>query len=182
MKIQIIFGSTREGRRGERVAHWIFNLAKQRKDLEIDLIDLKEWNLPFYNDPLEASDGEYSYDYTKKWSKKITEGDGFILVTPEYNHGYPAPLKNALDLLYKEWNKKPVAFVSYGGSTGGARAVEQLKPVVLELQMVPIYEAVHLVRFSRLFDEQNNLTEERFNNSANKLLDSLTNWVSKLKF
>ena len=181
MKIQIIFGSTREGRQGEKVAKWVLGLAKQRKDVESEYIDLKQWNLPFYNDPNEASSGIYSYDYTKKWSRKISEGDGYIIVTPEYNHGYPAPLKNALDLLYKEWDGKPVAFISYGGSVGGARAVEQLKSVVLELGMVPIYGAVHLVRFSRLFDEQGNLIESRFETSANKLLDSLMNWVNKLK-
>lgn len=174
MKIQIIFASTREGRKGEKVARWIEGLAKKRKEFETEFIDLKEWNLPFYNDPNEPSDGIYSYDYTKKWSKKISQGDWYIIVTPEYNHGYPAPLKNALDLLYQEWNGKPVAFVSYGGSAGGARAVEQLKPVVLELDMKPIYYAVHLVRFYRIFDENGNLTEDLYNKSVGKLLDALT--------
>lgn len=181
MKIQIIFGSTRDGRKGEVVANWIYGLTKQRKDVDFEYIDLKEWNLPFYNDPINPSSGEYSYTYTKKWSAKIAEGDGYIIVTPEYNHGYPASLKNALDLLYKEWNGKPVAFVSYGGSAGGARAVEQLRQVVLELQMIPIYEAISLVRFFKLFDEQGNLLEDRYNLSANNLLDSLIKWVKKLK-
>lgn len=181
MKIQIIFASTRDGRQGEKVAKWVLSLAKQKKDVEFEYIDLKQWNLPFYNDPIEPSEGKYSYDYTKKWSEKISEGEGYIIVTPEYNHGYPAPLKNALDLLYKEWNKKPVAFVSYGGSAGGARAVEQLKQVVLELQMVPIYEAVHLYRFFNLFDEEGNLKEERFQKAADKLLDSLIHWVEVLR-
>ena len=116
-KIQIILGSTREGRNGEKVFKWITEIAKKNKNFEIETIDLKEWNLPMFNDPKPPFMGEYSYDYTKKWSKKISEGDGYVIVTPEYNHGYSAALKNALDHLYKEWNNKPVAFVSYGGSS-----------------------------------------------------------------
>ncbi len=179
MKIQIIFGSTREGRKGEMIFRWIGDLAKQRKDFETELIDLRDWELPFLNDPKNPSSGEYSYDYTKKWSAKVAEADGYIIVTPEYNFGYPAVLKNALDLLYKEWNGKPVAFVSYGASAGGSRAVEQLKQVALGLKMLPIYEAVHIVRFYKAFDEQGNLTEIFYNDIANKLLDSLTSWIKK---
>lgn len=179
MKIQIIFGSTREGRRGEMIFNWFADLAKERKDFETETIDLRDWNFPFFNDPKNPSSGEYSYDYTKKWAAKIAEADGYIIVTPEYNFGYPAVLKNALDLLYKEWNGKPVAFVSYGSSAGGSRAVEQLKQVALGLKMLPIYETVHIVRFFKAFDEKGNLTENFYNDLANKLLDSLTTWIQK---
>ncbi len=182
-KIQIIFGSTREGRKGEVVATWVKNLTEKFSEAEFEFIDLRDWELPYYNDPNLASTGEYSYNYTKKWSEKISEGDGYLIITPEYNHGYPAVLKNALDLLYKEWNKKPVAFVSYGGSAGGARAVEQLRHVVIELDMVPVREAVHLIRFIRSFDENGKLKEADtfYNDLANKMLDSLVWWAKILK-
>jgi len=143
-KIQIIIGSVREGRLGDKVAHWILELAGKRKDFQAELIDLKEWNLPMFNDPQSPAAGKYSYDSTIKWSKKISEGDAYILVTPEYNHGYPAPLKNALDLLYREWHGKPIGFVSYGGVSAGIRAVEQLKQVVLGLGMVPSHDEVNI--------------------------------------
>ena len=97
-----------------------------------------------FNDPQSPASGNYSYDYTKKWSKKISEGDAYILVTCEYNHGYPASLKNALDHLSREWNGKPVGFVSYGGISGGIRATEQLKQVVLELKMLPFHDEINI--------------------------------------
>lgn len=181
MKIQVILGSTRDGRRGGMVANWVNGLAKARTDAEFEFIDLKEWNLPFYNDPKNPSTGEYSFDYTKKWSEKISEGDGYLIITPEYNHGYPAPLKNALDLLYKEWNNKPIAFVSYGGSAGGARAVEQLKQVAVELEMVPLQMGVSLIRFPQFFDEQGNIKDPVMNDRVNKLFDELIKWTENLK-
>jgi NAD(P)H-dependent FMN reductase len=158
-KIQIIIGSTREGRSGDKVAKWIFGLAEKRKDFKAELIDLKEWNLPFFNDPNSPASGNYSYDYTKKWSKKISEGDAYILVTPEYNHGYPASLKNALDHLSREWNGKPVGFVSYGGISAGTRAVQQLKQVALELRMIPSHDEVNIPFIWQAFDADGNLKD-----------------------
>lgn len=181
LKIQVIFGSTRDGRKGEKVAQWIYKLAKARKDWEVELVDLKEWNLPFFNDPKTPGSGEYSFDYTKRWSAKISEADGFVIVTPEYNHGYPASLKNALDLLYDEWNKKPVGFISYGGLAGGARAVEQLRQVVNELEMVAIQKAVHLARFSNLFDEKEEIKDDYYNKLAEDFLNQLVWWTNLLK-
>ena len=173
-KIQIIIGSVREGRAGEKVAQWLFALAKKRKDFQAELVDLKEWNLPLLNDPNLPGSGKYSYDYTKKWSKKISEGDAYILVTPEYNHGYPASLKNALDHLYSEWNGKPVGFVSYGGLAAGTRASEQLKQVVLELKMVPSHDEVNIPFIWQAFDKGGKLAdEESFNPRAEKLFDGV---------
>ncbi len=182
-KILIIWGSTREGRKGEIVANWVKKLVEQQSDIEFEFIDLKDWDLPFYNDPNLASSGNYSYDSTKKWSEKISEGDGYLIIAPEYNHAPPAVLKNALDLLFKEWNKKPVAFVSYGGSAGGARAVEQLREVAIELDMVPVREAVHLVRFFRSFDEEGNLKESDsfYNDLVIAMLEKLIWWTNGLK-
>jgi NAD(P)H-dependent FMN reductase len=182
MKIQVIFGSTREGRKGEVVFNWVKNLVKDRASVEFEFIDLREFELPYFNNPNQPGDGEYLYEYEKIWSKKISGGDGYLIITPEYNHGYPAVLKNSLDLLFNEWNKKPVAFVSYGGSAGGARAVEQLRQVAIELQMVPIEQAVHLIRFSRLFDESGDLKEEQpYLKLANIMLDELIWWTKGLK-
>ncbi len=181
MKIQIILGSTREGRKGIKVANWVLEQAKKRTDFEVELIDLKEWNLPFLEDSNLPGSGNYSYDYTKKWSKKISEGDGYLIVTPEYNHGYSAVLKNALDLLFKEWNKKPVAFVSYGGVVGGSRAIEQLRQVVIELQMVSTSEALYFIRTSDHFDEDGKLKDESWNPRLEKVFDQLAWWTKVLK-
>ena len=163
------------------VADWVNGLAKGRSDAEYEFLDLKAWDLPFYNDPKNPDSGEYSFDYTKKWSEKISEGDGYLIITPEYNHGYPAPLKNALDLLYKEWNNKPVAFISYGGSAGGARAAEQLKQVAVELEMVPLQTGINLVKFTQMFDELKNIKDPALNDRVNKLFDELVKWTEKLK-
>ena len=121
--IQIILGSTREGRFGETVAKWFYGVAESREDLATEFIDLRDWPLPFFAESMGPSGGNYAEE-AKPWAAKIAEGDGFVIVTPEYNHGYPAVLKNAMDHLYREWNNKPIAFVSYGCEAGGSRSVE----------------------------------------------------------
>lgn len=145
IKIKVIIGSTRQNRFSEKPAHWIYEEAKKEKGVEVELLDLRDYPMPFFDEPTSPAmgGGKYSNEIVAKWAEKIKDGDAFIIVTPEYNHGYPAVLKNALDLIYPEWNKKPVGFVSYG-SVAGARAVEQLRQVVIELQMVPIKSAVHI--------------------------------------
>jgi len=145
LKIKIIIGSTREKRFGEKPALWLFEEAKKIKGVEVELLDLRDYPMAFIDTPASVlgSQAKKNSEIIKKWSAKIAEGDAFIIVTPEYNHGYPAALKNALDVIYSEWNRKAVGFVSYGG-VGGARAVEQLRQVVIELQMAPIREAIHL--------------------------------------
>ena len=144
-KLFIILGSTREGRQGEKVAQWAYGLACRQKEFETELIDLRDWPLPFFNSPISPSMAkEYDSEPARKWGAKIAEADGFVIVTPEYSHGYPAVLKNALDVIYKEWNHKPVAFVSYGWSASGARAVEQLINVVVDLKMIPIREQINI--------------------------------------
>jgi len=135
IKVKVILGSTREGRFGEQPANWIVEEAKRLNDVEVELLDLRSYPMPFYDEPKSPSTtkGIFPNEVIANWAKKIDEGDAFIIVTPEYNHGYPAVLKNALDYIYYEWNKKPVGFVSYGG-VGGARVVEQLREVTIELQ------------------------------------------------
>ncbi|MFZ2523086.1 MAG: NAD(P)H-dependent oxidoreductase [Minisyncoccia bacterium] len=145
LKIQIIIGSTRQGRFSEKPAQWIFEEAKKLEGVEVELLDLRDYQLPFLDDsmPPSMAKGQYSDEAIKKWSEKINDGDAFIIVTPEYNHGYSAVLKNALDVISPEWNRKPVGFVSYG-SAMGARSVEQLRQVAVELQMAPIRNAIHI--------------------------------------
>ncbi len=142
IKLQIILGSTRDVRLGGTVAQWALEQAMEHKEYQVELVDLKDWNLPMFNASESPATGKYSLDLVKQWSKKIASADAYIVVTPEYNHGYPGVLKNAMDYLYKEWNNKPIAFVGYGGAAGGSRAVEQLRQVVIELQMAPIRESV----------------------------------------
>ncbi len=148
LKIQLIIGTTRQNRFSEKAASFIYQEAQKKKELDVELVDLRDYPLPFFNEPVSPSMYErtnhvFTDEVAKKWVAKVGEADGFIIVTAEYNHGYPAVLKNALDYTMKEWNKKPVGFVSYGSSLG-ARAIEQLKQVVIELQMMPIKSSIQL--------------------------------------
>jgi len=145
IKIKVIVGSTRQNRFSEKPAQWIFEETKKLEGVEAELLDLRDYPMPFFDSPMSPSmtKGQYSNEIVKKWAEKINDGDAFIIVTPEYNHGYTAVLKNALDVISPEWNRKPVGFVSYGSALG-ARAVEQLRQVAVELQMVPTRNAIHI--------------------------------------
>lgn len=145
IKIKVIVGSTRRNRFSEKPARWIYEEAKKKDGAKVELLDLRDYPMPFFDEPTSPamSGGKYSNEVVKKWARKIKDGDAFIVVAPEYNHGYPAVLKNALDSIFPEWNKKPIGFISYGG-VGGARSIEQLRQVVIELQMVPIRNAIHI--------------------------------------
>lgn len=145
LKIHLIIGSTRQNRFSEKPAHYVFAELQKEQDIEAELIDLRDWPLPFFDEAMGPSTlkGNYTNALGKKWAAKVGEADAYIIITPEYNHGYPAVLKNALDWVFPEWNNKPVGFVGYG-SVGGARSIEQLRQVVVELQMLPIRNAIHL--------------------------------------
>ena len=142
-KIGIILGSTRPGRNGEAVAKWVLDLAKQRTDAEFELVDLLDYKLPHLDEAVPPSLGQYSQPHTQEWARKIASFDGFVMVTPEYNHSTSGALKNAIDFLFAEWNNKAVGFVSYG-SVGGARAVEHLRLVAGELMMADVRAQVTL--------------------------------------
>lgn len=137
LKIAVIVSTTRPTRVGRKIADWFMVRIKDFPDTEFELIDLKELDLPFMSEPESASSGHYTQDKVIAWSKKADSFDGFIFITAEYNNGYPAPLKNALDTIYHEWNRKPVAFVGYG-TYGATRAVEQLVNVTAKVGMVPL--------------------------------------------
>ena len=143
LKIAIILGSTRPNRNGEAVAKWVFDLARKGNDAEFHLIDLNDFDLPLLDEPVPAIMGQYTRPHTKKWSETITSFDGYVFVTPEYNHSIPGALKNAIDFLYKEWNNKSAGFVGYG-VVGGARAIEHLRLVMGELQVAGVEAQVSL--------------------------------------
>ena len=145
LNIKVIAGSTREGRFSDKAATWIAEEIKKQKGIAVEVLDLRDYDMPFFNEPMSPSFKQepYKNEAVARFTKKIEEGDAFVLVTPEYNHGTSGVLKNALDWVYQEWNNKPVDFVSYG-SVGGARAIEQLRLNVIELQMAPIRNSVHI--------------------------------------
>jgi NAD(P)H-dependent FMN reductase len=181
-KIQLILGSTRPSRFGEQPAQWIYNEAKKYEELDVELLDLRDYPLPFFNEAQSPSQPnmKYTNEVAEKWSKKIAEGDGYIWISPEYNHGYSAVLKNSIDYLFKEWSKKPVGFVAYG-SVGGARAVEQLRGVAAELEMATVRTAVHIVAPWFLLDENGKLKTDSFAGQAKLMLNQLIWWTKALK-
>jgi len=178
-KIGIIIGSTRPGRRGESVARWVLDVAKQRDDAEFELVDLLDYKLPHLDEEIPASLGQYAKQHTLEWADKIASFDGFVMVTPEYNHSTSGALKNAIDFLYSEWNNKAVGFVSYGG-VGGARAVEHLRLIAGELQMADVRAQVALSMFTD-FEEFRDLKPGDFQRQQlNTMLDQLVAWSEAL--
>lgn len=168
IKVAIIIGSTRPNRIGPGVAKWVYEHAQTRQDARFELIDLLDYDLPLLDEGIPPAQGKYTKEHTKKWAKKIAEFDAYIFVTPEYNHGIPAGLKNAIDFIYKEWNNKAAGFVSYG-SAGGLRSVEQLRLVMAELQIADVRAQVTL----SLFTDFENFTVFKPADHHAKTLDSV---------
>jgi NAD(P)H-dependent FMN reductase len=182
LKIKIILGSTRPGRFGIQPATWIYDIARKRKDIEVELVDVEKVNLPLLDEPVPPSQEKYSKDHTKKWSKVIDEADGFIFVTAEYNHSVPAALKNAIDYLYREWNWKPGSIVSYGSLAGGARAAEHLRGIMGEIRMYDLREQILLPSYYENLDEKGQYKfNERQEKSAEQIIDNLIFWAGIMK-
>lgn len=181
-KIKVILSSSRPTRFAEQPGQWIMELASQFKDAEFELIDLAKLDLPFLDEPVPALHRSYQNEHTKQWSKMIDEADGFVFVTAEYNHGYTALLKNAIDYLYHEWSHKPVAFVSYGADAGGARAVDQLRAVAGHLSMYDITEHVIMPQYYLNTDKEGKFQfNDRHNRDATDMLTRLVFWADKMK-
>ena len=180
LKVAIIIGSTRPGRNGEAVGRWIYEKAKNRDDAEYDLVDIKDYNLPLLDEPIPPSMGRYSNEHTKIWSTKIDSFDAYVFVTPEYNHGIPGALKNAIDFLFKEWNNKVAGFVSYG-SAGGVRAVEQLRLVMAEVKVATVRAQVQLSLFTDFENFSTFKPHEIHVKSTNNMLDEVISWASAMK-
>jgi NAD(P)H-dependent FMN reductase len=184
LRVAIILGSTRPGRNGEAVAQWVYDMAKDKRgnnnNVDFEYLDIRDFNLPLLDEPIPPSQGQYNKDHSKAWSAKIDSFDAFIFVTPEYNHGIPGALKNAIDFLYQEWNNKAAGFVSYG-SAGGVRSVEHLRLVMAELQIADVRAQVTL----SLFTDFENFTKFKpasyHEKSFNDMLGQVIAWGRALK-
>ena len=180
-------GSTRRGRFSERPGRWIHALAAAREGVAAELVDLRDYPLPFFDEPVTPSAAAESYTDPDvvRWTAKVHQADGYIIVAPEYNHGCPAVLKNALDYVFEAWHGKPVSFVSYG-SAMGARSVEMLRLAAVELRMMPIRDALHLP--PQIFNAARDATAEeaqmllrQLNEPADVMLDQILLWAGRLR-
>ena len=154
-----------------------------RTDLTFELADLREWQFHYFNRTKPAASSDYEDDAeAKRWSEVVGRADGFVIISPEYNYGYPAVLKSALDSVYKEWNRKPVSFVTYGGWSGGVRAMQQLREVAVELQLAPVRTSVVMQFGPRLFNAEGELKEpQMLEHQVTRLLDDLAWWAYALR-
>jgi len=182
-RIGIVIASTRDGRFGEKPAQWIHEIAQQRTDLAFELVDLRDHPLPFFNEASAPAWGPVKNEAAQRWQARLASFDGLIVVTPEYNHGPSAVLKNAIDWAYKEFIRKPIGFVGYGG-VGAARAVEQLRLVAVEMQMAPVRHAVHIgmVEFMGIWQQGKSFGDfPHLAQSAAGMLDDIAWWAKALK-
>jgi NAD(P)H-dependent FMN reductase len=181
IKVGIIVGSTRPGRKADAVAKWILEHAKKRTDAQFEIVDIDQFKLPLLDEPAPPSMGQYSKAHTRAWAEKVASFDAYIFVTPEYNHGPSGALKNAIDFVYAEWNNKAAGFVSYGASASGGRAVEQLRLVMAELQIADVRAQVLLF----LYTDFENYTVFKpspvHETPLGMMLDQVVAWGSALK-
>lgn len=182
-RIGIIIGTTRQNRFGHKPAQWIFDIASRREDIDVELVDLRDFPMPFFDEVASNAWAKSTSEVAQRWQKKVAEFDGYIFVTAEYNRAPPGVLKNALDYAYPEWARKAAACVGYG-SVGGARAVEQLRLICVELQMAPTRTGVHIqgADFMATARQGKSLTEiEHLQRNAASMLDELVWWTKALK-
>jgi NAD(P)H-dependent FMN reductase len=183
VKIAVIIGTTRAVRFASKPAEWIADIASQRDDMIVEVLDLREYPMPFFDEVASNAWAPSHNEVAQRWQKKVAEFDGYIFVSAEYNRGVPAVLKNALDYAYPEWNKKPAAFVGYG-SVGAARAIEQLRLIAVELQMAPIRTGVHIqgADFMAVWKGGKDIAELSYlRPNAADMLDQLVWWTNALK-
>ncbi len=174
----IIFGSSRAGRKGQVVANWVRRAAQNDSRFDLDFVDLKELNLPFFDEPIspfsmKRTGKDYTHPEGKAWAQRVGQAEGVIIVTPEYNHGYPAVLKDSLDWVGPEWVDKPVGFVGYGGVSGGTRAVEQLRPVTIELGLVQVANPKHFPYFAKSLKEDGEPEQPGKKDDLKKMFDEI---------
>jgi NAD(P)H-dependent FMN reductase len=182
-RIAIIIGSTRDVRYGTKPAEWVYEAASKRGDMSVEIVDLRDFPLPFFNEQASNAWVPTQDEVGQRWQRKVAEFDGYIFVTPEYNRSIPAALKNAIDFAYPEWNRKPAAMVGYG-SVGGARAVEHLRTIAVELQMAPTRAGVHIqgADFFATWREGKSLAElAHLEPSLTTMLDDLSWWAYALR-
>jgi NAD(P)H-dependent FMN reductase len=183
IKAAIVLSTTREGRFGDKPARWIHEVASSRSDMDAEIVDLRDFPMPFFDEPASSAWVPSRNEVARRWQKKVAEFDAFVFVTAEYNHGVPAVLKNALDYAYTEWNRKAVAFVGYGGS-GAARSVEHLRGICVELQMASVHTGVHIQGgdFMAVWKQGKDIKDLTYlAKGAGDMLDDLVWWASALK-
>jgi len=180
--LQIIIGSTRPGRVGSAVADWIIDRARARGDFEVEVTDLAILNLPIFDEPNHPRLRRYVNQHTKDWSEIVERSDAFIFVIPEYNYGFNAATKNAIDYLNQEWQNKPAGIVSYGGVAAGTRAAQMLKQVMSALKIVPVTDSVNIPFVGEKLDEDRRLKpNEIMEGAASAMLDELARWTQALR-
>ena len=181
-RLQVILASTRPGRVGLPVFTWFLEHAERHGAFELDPVDLAQLGLPFMDEPNHPRLRRYEHQHTKDWSARVDAADAFVFVTPEYNHSFNAPLKNAIDFLHAEWAYKPVGFVSYGGVAAGTRALQMLKPVVGALKMTPVVEAVNIPFVGQFIDEDEVFRpNDVLDQAADAMLEELSRVESALR-
>ena len=179
-KLGVIVASVREGRAGGAVADWFTGVAKAHGAFDVELLDLKTWDLPMLSEPNHPRLAKYTQDKTKQWSAAVAACDAFAIVTPEYNFAAPPALINALDHLYNEWSYKAAGFVSYGGVSGGLRSVQHAKVMLTTFKIVPIVEAVAIPFIGKLVENGVLGADEKLDKSATTMLDELARWTKAL--
>jgi NAD(P)H-dependent FMN reductase len=180
--LQIVVASTRPGRVGLPVGHWFHDVALEDGRFGVELIDLAEVALPFFDEPKHPRLGDYVHQHTRDWSATIRRADAFAFVTPEYNHSFNAVLKNAIDFLHHEWQYKPVGFVSYGGVAAGTRAVQALKQVVTSVKMVPLFEGVFIPFVQQFLGDDGEIhPNDAMLSGARGMLDELARMTTLLR-
>lgn len=181
LHLETIVASTRPGRAGLAIGRWFHGIAEKHGSFEARFVDLCEIDLPFIDEPKHPRLQQYEHSHTKAWSETVAWADAYVIVTPEYNFVPPPSLINALDLLYREWNYKPAGFVSYGGVSGGTRAVQVAKQIVTALKMMPMAEAVHIPFFSEQMEDGTRFAGGEVQETAAKtMLDEMERWARAL--
>lgn len=182
LNLQIIICSTRPGRVGPSVARWFHEFAARHGKFDAALIDLAEFNLPMYDEPNHPRMQKYEKEHTRRWSASVAAGDAYVFVTPEYNYCPPPAFVNALNYVYVEWNYKPCGFVSYGGLSGGMRAVQMEKQLVNTVKMMPMVEGVAIPMVTQQLDADMKFSSNELIDSAGKtMLDELLKWAEALR-
>ncbi len=181
LHLQVILASTRSARQGEKVATWFMPIAERHGAFSVELVDLAKVNLPLFDESDNPRAQNYQHEHTKAWSALVSRADAYVIVTPEYNFSTPPSLSNALDYLSREWQYKPVSFVSYGGVSGGTRSVQMTKLIVTTLRMMPIPEAVNIPMFSQFIEGEVFNGTPQHERSAGAMLTELARWATALK-